>query len=112
MSPTAHALFEELAAEQLRRPGTARRRMFGRDGLSVNDKFFAFLDRRGLVLKLPPDTAQALLQGGDASVATSVSPTMRKWVVVPVPPDGGVHSLRELLAQARAHAEGASASAG
>jgi TfoX/Sxy family transcriptional regulator of competence genes len=91
--------WEALAAQYLRQPGVARRRLFGSDGLSVNGSFFAFLHRDGLVLKLPPATSAALLESGDAVVATRVSPTMKRWVVVP-----DSHRWAELLAEAHAYA--------
>lgn len=106
----SQAVWEELAAEQLRRPGTSRRRMFGRDGLSAHGKFFAFLDRGGLVVKLPPATTAALLAAGEAAAATSVSPTMTKWVLVPAPSATASHRWRELVAEARAYAAETSAS--
>jgi len=100
--PRARRLFEELAAEHLGQPGIGRRRMFGRDGLSADGKFFAFLDRNGLVVRVPPATTEALIAAGEAEVATSVSPTMRKWVLMPPPADPD--RWRRLLAEARAYA--------
>jgi TfoX/Sxy family transcriptional regulator of competence genes len=100
--PRARRVFDELAAEHLGQPGTGRRRMFGRDGLSAGGKFFAFLDRDRLVVKLPPATTEALIAGGEAAVATDVSPTMRKWVTVPLPDDPD--RWRRLLAEAREYA--------
>jgi hypothetical protein len=103
--PTARQLFEELAAEHRRRPGAGRRRMFGRDGLSVHGMFFAFLNGDRLVLKLPPVLAAALLAAGDALPAVALSPSMRTWVMV-LPPAGVVddRDWRALVAEARAYA--------
>jgi hypothetical protein len=103
-SPTARELFEELAAERLRQPGVGRRRMFGSEGLSVNGKFFDFLNHDRLVMKLPPATATALIAAGDAVVADTLSPTIRAWVMVPMPARAAEdQSWRELIAAAHAH---------
>jgi TfoX/Sxy family transcriptional regulator of competence genes len=103
-SPTARELFEELAAEYLHQSGVGRRRMFGREGLSVNGKFFAFFNHDRLVVKLPPATATALIAAGDAVAADTLSPTMRKWVMVPMPArTADDPSWRELIAEAHAH---------
>jgi TfoX/Sxy family transcriptional regulator of competence genes len=60
-----------------------RRRMFSHDGLTVDGRFFAFLDRDRLLLKLPQAKMDALLAEGHATSAVSVSPTMTKWVAIP-----------------------------
>ena len=96
---TAADLFDQLASELA---DVAQRRMFGRPGLRVNGKFFAFLNHDRLVLKLPAATASALLASGAARVATDLSPTMRQWVSVPAPEASD--SWRHLLQQAHAHA--------
>src|SRR5215831_9927498 len=100
---SALTLFDELAGEQLQQPGVGRRRMFGRDGLNVNGRWFAFLDRDRLVLKLPPATTDALLAAGEATTAEKTSPTMRRWVSVPLP-EPGSDRWRELLAEAHSQA--------
>jgi TfoX/Sxy family transcriptional regulator of competence genes len=103
-SLTARELFEELAAEHLRQPGVGRRRMFGREGLSVNGKFFAFLNHDRLVVKLPPATATALIAAGDAVAADTLSPSMRTWVMVPMPARAAEdQSWRDLMAEAHTH---------
>jgi TfoX/Sxy family transcriptional regulator of competence genes len=79
----AESSFERLAVVQSGHAGVARRRMFGREGLTVNGKFFAFLDTDRLLLKLPQAKRDALLTEGHAASAVSVSPTMNKWVAVP-----------------------------
>jgi TfoX/Sxy family transcriptional regulator of competence genes len=102
---TAADLFAQLAAELSGEhgslPGVARRRMFGRAGLSVHGKFFAFLNADRLVLKLPAATATALLASGAARPATDLSPTMRHWVSVPAP--DAIYRWRQLLHEAHAH---------
>jgi len=98
----AQHLFETLAAEQLRQPGVARRRMFGLDGLDVSGTCFAFLNRERLVVKLPAVMTAALLATGQARIATDLSPTMRKWVSAPLPTGGRSEPWRDLLTEARA----------
>jgi TfoX/Sxy family transcriptional regulator of competence genes len=102
-SQAARQVFDQLAAEQVRRPGVNRRRMFGRDGLNVEGRFFAFLDRDKLVLKLPAATAEGLIRAGEAST-TRMSPTMRRWVSVPMSsPTAAARRWRQLMADAYAH---------
>lgn len=79
----AESSFEGLAVVQSGHAGVERRRMFGREGLKINGKFFAFLDADRLLLKLPKAKRDALLAEGHATSAVSVSPTMNKWVAIP-----------------------------
>ena len=91
--------FQSLAAAQLACAGVGQRRMFGRDGLTVHGRFYAFLDADQLLLKLPPSTAKALIAAGRATTAESVSPTMTKWVAIPAASWPG--NWRDLMDQAR-----------
>jgi hypothetical protein len=100
---SARTLFDELAVQHLQQPGVCRGRLFGRDGLNVNGKWFAFLDRHRLVLKLPPAATDALIAAGEATTAEATSPTMRRWVSVPLP-EPGADRWRELLAEAHSQA--------
>ena len=103
-APRAH--FDELAAALLGRPGVSQKRLFGRDGLRFGDTFFAFFDRDRLVLKLPEASAAALVASGQATVATDVSPTMRRWVAVSAPSNDAERSRwRELLDEAHDNAD-------
>jgi TfoX N-terminal domain len=105
-SQAARQVFDQLAAEQVRRPGVSRRRMFGRDGLNVEGKFFAFFDRDQLVLKLPAATAEGLIRAGEA-FTTRMSPTMHRWVSVPMSsPTAAACRWRQLTADAYAHVAG------
>jgi len=79
----AESSFEGLAVVQSGHAGVERRRMFGREGLKVNGKFFAFLDADRLLLKLPQAKRDALLAEGHATSAVLVSPTMNRWVAIP-----------------------------
>jgi TfoX/Sxy family transcriptional regulator of competence genes len=102
-SEAARKLFDQLAAEHLRRPEVSRRRMFGRDGLNVEGRFFAFLNRDQLVVKLPPARAEALIAVA-AAFPTDLSPTMRRWVSVPMSSSAaGEARWRQLMADAYAH---------
>ena len=80
---SAESSFERLAVIQSARDDVQQRRMFGRDGLTVDGRFFAFLDSDRLLLKLPQAKMDALLAEGHATSAVSVSPTMNKWVAIP-----------------------------
>jgi hypothetical protein len=105
-SQAARQVFDQLAAEQLRRPGVSRRRMFGRDGLNVEGKFFAFFDHDQLVLKLPAATAEGLIRAGEA-FTTRMGPTMHRWVSVPMSsPTAAACRWRQLTADAYAHVAG------
>ncbi|MGH3396977.1 MAG: TfoX/Sxy family protein [Streptosporangiaceae bacterium] len=81
----AESSFERLAAIQSTRADVERRRMFGRDGLTVRGKFFAFLDADRLLLKLPWARRDALLAQGHAASAVSVSPGPAPSRTVPRP---------------------------
>ena len=100
----ARDTFERLAIAQLACKGVGRRRMFGRDGLTVQGRFYAFLDADRLLLKLPPPTAGTLLAAGQATTATSVSPAMTKWVGVSLAAQP--ESWQDLIDQARRHTAG------
>jgi TfoX/Sxy family transcriptional regulator of competence genes len=102
-SQAAREVFDQLAAEHLRRHGVSRRRMFGRDGLNLEGRFFAFLNRDHLVVKLPAAAAEGLIAAGEA-FTTDMSPTMRRWVSVPMSsPTAGRRRWRQLMADAYAH---------
>lgn len=100
----ARAAFDVLAAELLRQPNVERRRLFGRDGLRADGKYFAFLDGDRLVVHLQPERTAALLASGEGEVGTSLSPSMRKWLAVPfsAEPPGRVR-WAALLADAQAY---------
>jgi hypothetical protein len=79
----AEQSFERLAAAQLASADVGRRRVFGRGGLTVHGRFFAFLDGDQLLVKVLPSTANALVARGEACTTESVSPTMTRWIAVP-----------------------------
>ncbi|GAA0941530.1 TfoX/Sxy family protein [Pseudonocardia zijingensis] len=101
---TAREAFEELAAEHLARPGSGRRSMFGRDCLMANGHNVAFFHDGRLALRLPPDSAAALLSSGEATTPLMGKRRMHNWVAVPL--SVGVERWRALLAEAVAAAPG------
>ena len=52
-------VYDELATEQLARPGVTLGRALQNEVLKVNGKIFAFLNRDRLVVKLPRERAAA-----------------------------------------------------
>jgi uncharacterized protein YndB with AHSA1/START domain len=102
-SPAAspQELYDELAAEHLRRPEVTMGRALQNDVLKVNGKIFAFINGGRLVVKLPAPQAAALVAAGQAVPFQSGGRTMKEWVAVgrPSPPeDRG--SWRRLMADA------------
>lgn len=100
----ARAHFDDLAAEHLHRPGVGRWSMFGRDTLSVAGTMYAFFHDDRLALKLPDDSAAALLATGEAITPEMGGRAMRRWVAVPLGDD--VERWRQLLDAAHIHAGG------
>lgn len=103
---TPQELFDVLAAEQLREPGVHMGRALRKDVLQVGGKTFAFATRDRLVVKLPADTATAMVAAGEAARFESGGRPTREWVMVPVPTmPAGHERCRELVAQARRYVE-------
>jgi hypothetical protein len=106
-------LFDVVASAHMKRADVGRKAMFGCDGLRAGRRFYAFLRGDRLVLKLPPEEAGRLVAAGDAEVATAVSPSMRRWVLLSVPITAMDSSdLRHLLAAALAFAAESPATTG
>lgn len=104
MRDPALAAFEDLAADHLGQPGAGRRRMFGRDCLTLDGHTVAFLDDDRLAVKLPPAPAAELLASGCAVVPRMGDRAMRRWVSVALPTGaGGADRWSSLLSDARAH---------
>lgn len=87
MSPpggmTAAALFGDIAADYLRRPGVAYGRIWHNDGLKVNDKIFAMVVRDQLVVKVPAAEAAELVAAGSGTLfEPRPGRAMREWVSV------------------------------
>lgn len=97
--------FEDVAADHLERPGAGRRRMSGRDCLTLEGRNVAFLDGDRLAVKLAPAAAAALLERGDAVVPRTGERPMRRWVSLALPPGaGGAGIWGSLLSDARTYA--------
>ena len=109
-SPPAPALeaFEALAAGQRAAPGVDRKRMFGREGLRVAGRYYAFLDRDCLIVRLTMDEVTLVAPAGDVTTAQHVSPSMRRgWSCVPLasPPEAGTKRWSTLMTEARTRAQ-------
>ncbi len=95
------ALLDELAAALT---GIERSPMFGSSGVRRDGQLLAFVGRAGdLVVRVPADRAQALLDAGQADEVRMGRGTAREWVAVPRPTDGD-EPWRELLDAAYAYA--------
>jgi len=103
----AQERFDELAVDYLARPGVTSARMFGSEGLKSHDKFFAFLDADGgMIVKVPAESAAALVADGAAVPVRVGRHPAREWVSVPEDGDGDLRRWREVLAEAYAYACG------
>ncbi len=88
VADSARALLDDLAAEFLREPDVEFGTMFRSPGLRVSGKIFAFLggDRR-LIVKLPHQRAEEVVQAGAAREVTMGKRTMKEWVAFLVDDD-------------------------
>ena len=100
---TPGEVYEELADEQLARPGVSLGRALQNEVLKVNGKIFAFLNRDRLVVKLPRARAAAMIDVGEAVAFESGGRPMKEWVAV-----GTVDRdhWRALMADARGYVGG------
>ena len=96
-------VYDELATEQLARPGVTLGRALQNEVLKVNGKIFAFLNRDRLVVKLPRERAAAMVAAAEAVVFESGGRPMKEWVAV-----GEVDRdrWRQLMADARGYVGG------
>lgn len=82
------ALYADLAAEFLARPGVGSGRILQNEGLSVGGRYFAFLKDTRLVVKIPAEQASSLVAAEAAVPFESGGRPMREWVyVAPCGPD-------------------------
>jgi TfoX/Sxy family transcriptional regulator of competence genes len=79
--------FEDLAATCGEVPGAGRRRMFGRDTLTVDGHIHAFRHQDRVAFRLPPALAADLLERGDAVVPDMGKRSMEGWVALPLSDD-------------------------
>jgi hypothetical protein len=96
---SAERLYEELAAEELQRPGVSVGRALRNEVLKVNDKIFAFVNGGRLVVKLPADRVAAMVGAGDGEPFESGGRRMKEWVAVHPSSDPAL--WRGLMADAR-----------
>jgi hypothetical protein len=100
----AHALFDPIAAEYLRRPGVDFGPMFGSQGLRVRGKVFAFVGHLGgLVVKVPEARATALVEDGTAERMAIRERTMREWLMVGI--ETGGRRWEDLIGEAFAYVD-------
>ena len=80
--------------------GVTAAKMFGAPGLRIGAKFFCCLHRGRLVVKLPPERANALVASGEAVPARHffIDRPLTNWVEVTL--DGGAHWVA-IAAEAR-----------
>lgn len=82
------ALYADLTAEFLARPGVGTGRMLQNEGLTVGGRCFAFLKDTRLVVKIPAEQASSLVAAEAADPFESGGRPMREWVyVAPCGPD-------------------------
>jgi TfoX/Sxy family transcriptional regulator of competence genes len=70
-------------------------RMFSGQGLEVDGRFFAFVDKNGrLVVKLSQRDVVRLVDEGQAELVTMGKRTMREWAGLTQPEDGDLDRWR------------------
>lgn len=83
MTHSPRAIYDDISAEYLVRPGVDIGPMFGSRGLRIRGKVFAFLGwREGLIAKLPEQRVSDLEATGRAERMVIRDRAMREWVVV------------------------------
>lgn len=97
-------LLDTLTAGDDDLPGVTRGRMFASEGLALGGTFFAFVGRDGrLMVKLPQQRIQELIDSGTAERVTLGGRSMREWVSLPLPSAPGGDATWS-MAIAAAHA--------
>ena len=83
MTESGRAVFDDISAEYLARPGVDIGPMFGSEGLRIRGKVFAFMGWRGaLIAKLPEERVTELEATGRAERMVMRERAMREWVIV------------------------------
>lgn len=82
--PATQALYDELAATLLARPGVTPGRILSAEALTIGGKVFAFLTRNRLVVKVPEVRVAELIAAGTAAHLAMPGRVMREWIEVPV----------------------------
>src|SRR5258707_3097361 len=107
----AEELFWDLVQPMYEDPGVRRSTMMGLPCVRLDGRFFASLDRRtgALLVKLPRQRVGQLIVGGHGEPFARAGRVFREWVAIPQPDR---RRWRNLLAEARRHADGPAASGG
>ncbi|MCT2582451.1 SRPBCC family protein [Actinophytocola gossypii] len=104
LTVTTRELFDDLAGEQLRRPGVVMGRAMRKDVLRVHDRVYAFVTKDRLVVKLPAEVTAAMVDGGEAVPFRSGGRPTREWVMVPKPTmPAELDRWRRLVTEARTY---------
>ena len=108
---TGEELFWDLVEPMYADPAVRRSTMMGLPCVRLDGRFFASLDRRtgALLVKLPHQRVTQLIADGHGEPFAPAGRVFREWVAIPRPERG---QWRDLLAEARSHAAGPSASGG
>ena len=108
---TGEELFWDLVEPMYADPAVRRSTMMGLPCVRLDGRFFASLDRRtgALLVKLPHQRVSQLMADGHGEPFAPAGRVFREWVAIPQPERS---QWRDLLAEARSHAAGPSASGG
>ena len=80
---TAEKLFASIGQAFAAEPTITQSRMFGSPGLKVRGKVFAMLVKGKLVVKLPRERVEAMVQSGEgANFDPGHGKLMKEWVAV------------------------------
>jgi TfoX/Sxy family transcriptional regulator of competence genes len=96
----ARKLYEDLTDDLLYDPAVGRSTMMGHPCVRRAGRFFASFDPKGdcLVVKLPADRVEALIDKGTGEPFTPNGKVFREWVSIPEPdPSGWARLLAEAL---------------
>lgn len=100
----AHAIFDPIAVDFLRREGVDIGPMFGSEGLRIRGKVFAFAGfDASLIVKLPRERIDALEAEGVAERMVMRDRPMKEWALVG--PDAAEH-WRPVVEEAFAFVDG------
>jgi hypothetical protein len=80
---SVEADFATVADALVTHDGSVQRdRIFRSDGLKTGDRFFAFVRRGELVVKVPADRVSELIASGEGQPLRSGKRVMREWVTL------------------------------
>ncbi|MDI2129029.1 hypothetical protein [Yinghuangia seranimata] len=107
-APNRH-LLDRVAEDYEGEPDVVFGTMFASPGLRTGGKIFAFLGHKGeLIVKLPREQVERLVEAGTAEQVTMGTRTMREWIGVP-PQDNDAETLelwRKVAADAYEYVDG------